>query len=99
MRRARRFEHKLFFCNVVVSVACVPCFLMRMLVICHAFLNGFGSPFEPFLDTKWTDKSCLFTLCIAYMQSLISNTPYRVLTLLRLRGNVEIQLKSVILRA
>ena len=99
MRRARRFEHRVLFCTVVVSVACVPCFLMRMLVICHAFLNGFGSPFEPFLDRKWTDKSCLFTLCIAYMQSSISNTPYRVLTVLHLRGNVEIQLKSVILRA
>ena len=99
MRRARRFEHRCCFCDVVVSVACVPCFLMRMLVICHAFLNGFGSPFEPFLDRKWTDKSCLFTLCIASMQSSISNTPYRVLTVLHLRGNVEIQLKSVILRA
>ena len=99
MRRARRFEHRWLFCDVVVSVACVPCFLMRMLVICHAFLNGFGSPSEPFLDWKWTDKSCLFTLCIAYMQSSISNTPYRVLTVLHLRGNVEIQLKSVILRA
>ena len=99
MRRARRFEHRVLFCTVVVSVACVPGCLMRMLVLCHAFLNGFGSPFESFLDRKWTDKSCLFTLCIAYMQSAISNTPHMVLTVLPLRGNVGIQLKSVILRA
>ena len=99
MRRACRFRRTLFFCNVVVSVACVPCFLMRMLVIFHAFLNGFGSPLEPFLDWKWTDKSCLFTLCFAYMQSSISNTPYRVLKVLHPRGSVEIQLKSVTFRA
>ena len=99
MRRARRSEHGWPFCNVVVSVACVPCSLMRMLFICDVFLNGFVSPFESFLDRKWTDKSCLFTLCIAYMQSAISNTPHMVLTVLPLRGNVGIQLKSVILRA
>ena len=98
MRRARRFGHRCLFCNVVVSVAGVPFFSMRMLVVCDEFLNGFGSPFEPFLDRKWTDKSCLFTLCIAYMQSSISNTPYRVLKVLHPRGSVEIQLKSVTLR-
>ena len=99
MRRAVRFRHTLRFCNVVVSVACVPFFSMRMLVNFGEFLNAFGSPLEPFLDWKWTNKSCLSTLCIAYMQSSISNTPYRVLKVLPLRGSVEIQLKPVTLRA
>ena len=52
MRRARRFEHRVLFCTVVVSVACVLGFLMRMLVVCDEFLHGFRSPFELFLDRK-----------------------------------------------
>ena len=95
MHRALRFRNTLLFCNVVVSVACVPFFSMRMLVNFGEFLNAFGSPLEPFLDWKWTNKSCLSTLCIAYMQSSISNTPYRVLKVFHPRGSVEIQEKSL----
>ena len=99
MRRARRFWPSRLFCNVVVSVACV-CFLsMRMLVNFGEFLNAFGSIFGPSFDLQTMLKPCLFTLCIAYTQSLILNTPYRVLKVLHLRGSVEIQPKSVTLRS
>ena len=99
MRRARRFRHRCFFWTVVVSVACVPFFSMRMLVNFGEFLNAFGSIFGPFFDLQTMLKQCLLTLYIAYTQSLISNTPYRVLKVFHLRGSVEIQLKSVTLRA
>ena len=99
MRRARRFEHKVFFCNVVVSVACVPFFSMRMLVNFGEFLNGFGPIFDPFFDLQTMLKQCLLTLYIAFLQSLISNTPYMVLKVFHLRGSVEIQQKSLLLRS
>ena len=99
MRRALRFRHRRLFCNVVVSVACVPFFSMRMLVNFGEFLNAFGSIFGPFFDLQTMLKPCLFTLCIAYTQSLILNTPYRVLKVFHLRGSVEIQLKSLTLRS
>ena len=99
MRRARRFGHRCLFCNVVVSVAGVPFFSMRMLVVCDEFLNAFGSIFGPFFDLQTMLKQCLLTLYIAYTQSLISNTPYRVLKVFHLRGSVEIQQKSILLRS
>ena len=99
MRRARRFWPSRLFCNVVVSVACV-CFLsMRMLVNFGEFLNAFGSIFGAFFDLQTMLKQCLLTLYIAYTQSLISNTPYRVLKVFHLRGSVEIQPKSIPLRS
>ena len=39
-------------------------------------------------------KLCLLTFYTAYTQSLISNTPYRVLKVFHLRANLEIQEKS-----
>ena len=94
MRRARRFGHRRLFCNVVVSVACVPFFSMRMLVNFGEFLNAFGSIFGPFFDLQTMLKRCLSTFYIAYTQSLISNTPYKVLKVFHLRGSVENQEKS-----
>ena len=99
MRRARRFRHRRLKSNVVVSVACVPFFSMRMLVNFGEFLNGFGSIFGPFFDLQTMLKLCLLTFYIAYTQSLISNTPYRVLKVFHLRGSVEIQQKSVLLHS
>ena len=87
MRRDRRFGHRL------------PFFSMRMLVNFGEFLNDFGTIFGPFFDLQTMLKQCLLTLYIAYTQSLISNTPYMVLKVFHLRGSVEIQLKSVTLRA
>ena len=59
MRRAVRFRHTLFFCNVVVSVAGVPCFSMRMLVNFGEFLIDFGTISGPF----FTFKPCLNSVC------------------------------------
>ena len=95
MRRARRFGNPCQKCNVVVSVACVPFFSMRMLVNFGEFLNAFGSIFGPFFDLQTMLKQCLLTLYIAYTQSLISNTTYRVLKVFHLRGSIEIQEKSL----
>ena len=68
---------------------------MRMLINFGEFLNDFGSLFGPFFDLQTMLKLCLLTFYIAYTQSLISNTPYRVLKVFHLRGSVEIQEKSL----
>ena len=94
MRRARRFGPSRLFCNVVVSVACVRFLSMRMLVNFGEFLNAFGSIFGPFFDLQTMLKQCLLTLYIAYTQSLISNTPYKVLKVFHLRASLEIQENS-----
>ena len=99
MRRARPFLDRRLFCNVFVSVARVPLLSMRMLVNFGEFLNVFGSIFGPFFDLQTMLKLCLLTLYIAYTQSLISNTPYRVLKVFHLRGSVEIQQKSFLLHS
>ena len=99
MRRARRFRHRNFKGTFFTPVACVSFFSMRMLVNFGEFLNAFGSIFGPFFDLQTMLKQCLLTLYIAYTQSLISNTPYRVLKVFHLRGSVEIQPKSVPLRS
>merc|ERR1711884_63742 len=100
MRPARLLGPSRRFCNVVVSVACVPFVSMRMLVNFGEFLNAFGSIFGRFFDLQTMVKQCLLTLYIAYTQSLISNTPYMVLKVFHLRGSVEIQQqKSVLLHS
>ena len=68
---------------------------MRMLVNFGEFLNDFGSIFGPFFDLQTMLKLCLLTFYIAYTQSLISNTPYRVLKVFHLRASLEIQEKSL----
>ena len=73
-----------------VSVACVPRLPMRMLVNCGEFLNAFGFILGPFLDLETMFKLCLFTLYIAYTQSLILNTPYSVLKDIYFRVRFEI---------
>ena len=85
--------------NVVVSVACVPFVSMEMLFNFGGFLIDFGTISGPFFYLQTMFKQCLFTLYVAYTQSVISNTPYTVLKVFHLRGSVEIQLKSVTLRA
>ena len=99
MRRARRFRDTGLKSNVVVSVACVPFVSMRMLFNFGEFLIDFGTISGPFFYLQTMFKQCLFTLYVAYTQSVISNTPYKVLKVFHLRGSVEIQLKSVTLRA
>ena len=99
MRRARSVQATLRFCNVVVSVACVPFVSMEMLFNFGEFLIDFGTISGPFFYLQTMFKQCLFTLYVAYTQSVISNTPYTVLKVFHLRGSVEIQLKSVTLRA
>ena len=75
MRRARRFRHTRRFCNLVVSVACVPCLSMRMLFNFGEFLIDFGTISGPVFHLQTMFKQCLFTLYVAYTQSVISNTP------------------------
>ena len=99
MRRALRFGNPCQKCNVVVSVACVPFCSMRMLVNFGEILNDFGTIFGRFFYLQTMLKQCLLTLYIAYTQSLISNTPYKVLKVFHLRGSVEIQQKSLLLRS
>ena len=99
MRRARRLGSTLRFWTVVVSVACVPFVSMEMLFNFGEFLIDFGTISGPFFYLQTMFKQCLFTLYVAYTQSVISNTPYTVLKVFHLRGSVEIQLKSVTLRA
>ena len=67
---------------------------MRMLINFGEFLNDFGSLVGPFFDLQTMLKLCLLTFYIAYTQSLISNTPYRVLKVFPVRGSIEIQEKS-----
>ena len=67
---------------------------MRMLVNFGEFLNDFGSLFGPFFDLQTMLRLCLLTFYIAYTQSLISNTPYRVLKVFPVRGSIEIQEKQ-----
>ena len=67
---------------------------MRMLINFGEFLNDFGSLFDRFFDLQTMLKLCLLTFYIAYTQSLISNTPYKVLKVFHLRGSIEIQEKS-----
>ena len=99
MRRARRFRYRRAKSNVVVSVACVPCLSMRMLVYFGEFFKALGSIFGSFFELQTMFKQCLFTLYVAYTQSVISNNPITVLTVFHLRGSVEIQQKSVLLHS
>ena len=99
MRRAVPFRHTLFFCNVVVSVARVPFVSMEMLFDFGEFLIDFETISGPFFYLQTMFKQCLFTLYVAYTQSVISNNPITVLTVFHLRGSVEIQQKSVLLRS
>lgn len=85
MRRARRFRHRRLFSNAVVSVAGMPFFSVRMLVSSGEFLYGFRSGFRAFVDLQTWFKQCLLTLYIAFLQSLISNTPYKVLQVFHLQ--------------
>ena len=99
MRRARRFRDTLRFWTVVVSVACVPFVSMEMLFNFGEFLIDFGTISGPFFYLQTMFKQCLFTLYVAYTQSVISNNPITVLTVFHLRGSVEIQQKSVLLHS
>ena len=93
-RRARLFLQNRPSCTVVVPVACVPRHPMRMLINFGEFLNDFGSLFGRFFDLQTMLKLCLLTFYIAYTQSLISNTPYKVLKVFHLRASLEIQENS-----
>ena len=99
MRRARRFRDTGLKSNVVVSVACVPFVSMGMLFNFGEFLIDLGTISGPFFYLQTMFKQCLFTLYVAYTQSVISNNPITVLTVFHLRGSVEIQQKSVLLHS
>ena len=70
-----------------------------MLVYFGELFKALGSIFGSFFELQTMFKQCLFTLYVAYTQSVISNNSITVLTVFHLRGSVEIQLKSVTLRA
>ena len=99
MRRARRFRHRRLKSNVVVSVACVPFVSMGVLFNFGEFLIDLGTISGPFFYLDFMFKQCLFTLYVAYTQSVISNTSYKVLKVFHLRGSLEIQQKSLLLRS
>ena len=88
-----------FFCKTVrpapsscpSPASLVPRHPIRMLINFGEFFNDFGSLLGRFFDLQTMLKLCLLTFYIAYTQSLISNTPYRVLKVFHLRDSVEIQ--------